>query len=102
MDKSLYKVVLKEKIFGEGLTKEDTIELFSLLDGAEACPLELVAMEHECSAMGFIAVDEAESIDYGYTESGLGNYVASILDDMNNESPNCEYTFRGISIWLSR
>lgn len=95
-------IVLREKEFTSGLTRNDVIDLFDMLDNAEAYPIELEATEHECSAMGFITPEVAELFDYNYEKSGLHDFVANILDDMENESDDCEYEFRGIKIWLSR
>lgn len=44
----------------------------------------------------------AEILNYDYQESGLNDFVAVILDDMNNESEDGTYEFRGIRIHLSR
>lgn len=100
--KMLYGIVLKEKESTYGLTRSDMIDLFNMLDNIEAFPIELEAKYHECSAMGFITPEAAELLDYDYEESGLHDFVALILDDMNKEADDCEYEFRGIKIWLSR
>lgn len=97
-----YGIVLMEKEFTNGLTKNDVIDLFDMLNDIEAYPIELEARKHECSAMGFITIEAAESLDYDYEESGLHDFIANILDDMENESDDCEYEFKGIKIWLSR
>lgn len=97
-----YGIVLREKEFTKGLTKNDVIDLFDMLYNVEAYPIELEAREHECSAMGFITPEVAELFDYDYEESGLHDFIANILDDMENESDNCEYEFNGVKIWLSR
>ena len=97
-----YGIVLKEKECMNGLTRNDVIDLFDMLDNVEAYPIELEAREHECSAMGFITPEVAELFDYDYEESGLHDFVAGILDDMERESDDCEYEFKGIKIWLSR
>lgn len=106
-----YGVVLKEKEFCDGLTVNDVNELFNLLDDSKAYPIEIYAKKHECSAMGFISVKGAETIGYDYTTDGilnargeeLHNFVANILDDMDNETDNHEYNyFNGIKIYMSR
>ena len=97
-----YEIVLMEKEAIDGLDKYSIINLFNMLSSKDAYPIELEAKEHECSAMGFISVKAAESLNYDYESSGLHDYIASILDDMNNESLNCEYKFKEISIYLSR
>lgn len=97
-----YGIVLKEKEFTSGLTRDDIIFLFDKLNNNEAYPIELEARVQECSAMGFITPEVAELFDYDYESSGLHDFIALILDDMDNESTNCEYEFRGIKIWLCR
>lgn len=97
-----YGIVLKEKEFIRGLEKNDVIDLFDKLNESEAFPIELEAKMHECSAMGFITLTAAETFDYDYKTSGLHDFISTILDNMNNETEDCEYEFKGIKIWLSR
>lgn len=105
-----YGVVLKEKEFCDGLTINDVTELFNLLDDSKAYPIEIFANEHECSAMGFISINGADTIGYDYTATNvvnsygkeLHNFIANILDDMDNETENHEYDFSGIKIYMSR
>ena len=97
-----FGIVLREKEFTDGLTRKDIIDLFDMLNNTEAYPIEFEAKEHECSAMGFITPEVAELFDYDYEASGLHDFIALILDNMNTESENCEYEFKGVSIWLSR
>jgi len=97
-----FGIALREKEGEYGLNRNDVVELFDMLGKAEAFPIELEAREHECSAMGFITVEAAESLYYDYENSGLHRFVANILDDMNNETEDCTYEFKGIKIWLSR
>ena len=98
----MYGIVLREKEFEYGLDRNDVIDLFDMLGNTEAYPIELEAREHECSAMGFIAIDAADLLDYDYERSGLHDFIANILDDMNNEEEDCSYEFKGVKIWLSR
>ena len=97
-----YGIVLKEKEFTSGLTKSDIDELFELLDGNEVYPIELEAFCSMSSAMGFIIPDAAKSFNYEYEMNGLHSFIASILDDMNNETESHEYEFHDIKIYLSR
>lgn len=97
-----YGIVLRETKIPYGLTRNDVIDLFDMLDNIEAYPIELEAREHECTAMGFITPEAAELLDYDYEESGLHDFIANILDDMDNESDDCMYEFKYIKIWLSR
>jgi len=98
----MYGLVLREKYGTDGITKADVIDLFDMLDGTEAYPIELSAYIQESSAMGFITPKAAELIDYDYDGSGLHCYIASILDDLDRENENCVYEFNRIKIWLSR
>ena len=98
----MYGLVLREKYGTEGISKNDVIDLFDMLDGIEAYPIELSAYAQESSAMGFVTPKAAEMVKYDYEGSGLRNFIASILDDMCAENENCEYEFNGIKIWLSR
>ena len=98
----MYGLVLKEKYGTDGMTKTEITDLIDMLDSNEAYPIELSAYAQESSAMGFITPNAAELIEYDYEYSGLHNYIALILDDMNREETSCEYEFKGIKIWLSR
>lgn len=51
----MYGIVLREKELTCGLSQNDVIDLFGMLNDIEAYPIELEAKEHECSAMGFIS-----------------------------------------------
>ena len=100
--KTEYNIVLKEKPLDEGLNKSEVMDLYDLLSGTDAIPIEI---QGECAtAMGFINLTDAEFMNYDYTE--LENVVKSVLNDMNNENPDCEYEVEhehGIStIYLSR
>lgn len=95
-----FGITLIEKPNVDGLTKAEVMEMYDQMDGDEAYPLEIGGSE--TSAMGFITPEAAEILDYDYQESGLNDFVAVILDDMNNESEDGTYEFRGIRIHLSR
>lgn len=97
-----YDIVLREKPFISGLTKDDVIELFSKVDGEEAYPIEIYAKYHESSAMGFITPYAASLMEYDYDESGLRDFIAEILDDMKLENELHTYEFKGLKIWLDR
>jgi len=100
--KKLYGLVLREKDSLDGLTRNDVIDLFDMLNGLEAYPIELEARHNECSAMGFITIESAETLWFDYEKSGLHDFIANILDDLNNENENCEYEYKGVSIYMSR
>ena len=95
-----FGITLVEKPNVDGLTKAEVMEMYDQMNGDEAYPLDISGCE--TSAMGFITPEAAEILDYDYQESGLNDFVAVILDDMNNESEDGTYEFRGIRIHLSR
>lgn len=98
-----YDIVLLEKPGNAGLIKTDVIDLMDMLNSLEGFPLEIGDINGNSSAMGFITPQAAEKLSYVYDqESELGQYIASILDDMNKESEDCTYTFNGLRIWMSR
>lgn len=97
-----YGIALKEKPFVDGLNRSELTELFDCLDSIEAYPLELEARNCECTAMGFITPAAADILDYDYETSGLHDFIAMILDNINNESYDCTYEFKGIMIRLYR
>ena len=87
--KSEYNIVLKEKTLDEGLTKAEICDMYDLLSGISAIPVEF---QGECStAMEFINLTDAGWMNYDYSK--LGVFVTSILNDVENESPNGEYEF---------
>jgi len=96
-----FDIVLIEKPIPNGLHIDEIIAMCKYID-AEVYPIEIYAKEQECSAMGFISASAAESLDYEYEKSGLTDFVACILDNMDNEKDDCTYTFRGIRIYLTR
>lgn len=98
--KEYFGITLVEKPNVDGLTKAEVMEMYDQMNGDEAYPLEISRCE--TSAMGFITPEAAEILNYDYQESGLNDFVAVILDDMNNESEDGTYEFRGIRIHLSR
>jgi hypothetical protein len=101
-----YDVVLKEKEGVEGLILDEIEDMMALVKDPEVFPIDLEAREHECAAMGFITTEAADCLDYDYEGSGFHDFVASILDDMENETETgeYEYTYREntISIFMSR
>ena len=103
-----YGIALIEKPGEDGLDKEDLQLLYGLVSGiysngsTQVYPIELSAREHESSAMGFITPKAAETLDFDYETSGLHDFVASILDDMEKERKDKHYQFKGIDIYLSR
>jgi hypothetical protein len=98
-----FVLVLHEKPVDEGLTRAEAWDMIDMLsESNEFLPIEIEAKAHESVAMGFIARNFADELDFDYEKSGLNDFVANILDDMNNENENCIYEFRGKHIWLTR
>lgn len=100
-----YSIALKEKPLDSGLTRAEVCDLFDMLNDTEGFPLDFEGSGSV--AMGFISAKDAEAIDYDFKAlSDLEEMIEEILSDMDNENPDCEYTFRSgdneLSIWLSR
>lgn len=100
---SLFDVVLIEKPGTEGLTKSNVVDLFDMLKETEAYPIEIGDVNGNSSAMGFITPQAAEKLQYEYDQdSELGQFISSILNDMNKEADNGVYKFKDLNIWLNR
>ena len=97
---NMFEIALLEKESSTGLLRSEVIDLFDMLDSTEAYPIEISAKSHDSVAMGWITPEAAEKLDYIY--SGLEDFVANILDDMNNETEDGRYEFNELSIYLSR
>ncbi len=97
-----YNIALLEKPLDEGLTKAEVIDLFDMLSGTSAIPIEIQA--ENSVAMGFINLTDAEFLNYDYT--GLTNKVRAILNDMDLENEGCSYEIENghghSTIYLSR
>lgn len=88
-----YGIMLREKELDGALTREEVTELFDGLNGLSAIPVEFQG--EFGAAMGFINLTDAELIDYEYgPDTELYNFIKSILDDMEEETPTGEYVFR--------
>lgn len=95
-------VALIEKPFFEGLSFLDVKGLFDLLSSDEVYPIEIQS-NCESSAMGFITSEAADKIDYAYEiNTRFANFITDILNDMENESEDHIYKYRGLKIWLGR
>ena len=94
-----YDVALIQKDGESGLTKAEVVALFDAINTDEVFPLEILAKDHECSAMGFISAQAADELfDYDY--AALSDFVAEILDDVEKETASCEYELNGARIFL--
>lgn len=96
----MYNIVLLEKEGTQALSKWEVLSLLELLKDTGVYPVELEA--YESSAIGFITSEAAEKLDYDYESSGLHNFIARILDDMELENKDGIYHFQNLSIYLSR
>ena len=98
-----FEVVLLEKPGCEGLTKSEVMDLHDMLSRPEAFPVEIGDVNGNSSAIGFITPQAAKELQYEYgQDSDLGQFVASILDDMDKESEDGTYVFKDLRIWLNR
>lgn len=99
-----FDVAFLKKTETDGLSLEEIFMLYKKLetmDGISVYPIELEAYEHECSVMGFITTKAAEKLNYDYEKTGFHTFMASIMDDMDKESPDHIYKFKGLRISLS-
>ena len=97
-----YDVALIEKPFFEGISFSEIESLFNLLLTDEVYPIEIQS-NCESSAMGFITSEAADKIDYAYeTNTYFECFVKDILDDIDKESEDHIYEYRGLKIWLGR
>lgn len=97
-----FDVMLIEKEGIRGLTKEDVASIYDALSAPEAYPIEIDNPDGESSAQGFISSKAAEKIEYDYVGSGLFPFIGGILADVNQESEDGTYEFKGLTIFLTR
>lgn len=94
-----FDIALTQKPLDSGMTKEDVIDLYDMLNEDEAFVIEI--QDENSAAMGFITCKAAEKLNYDYETSGLNAFIKNILSDSNNESDDNIYNFNGINIWLT-
>ncbi len=98
-----FEIALIEKPGCEGLTRMEVLDLHDMLSGPEAFPIEIGDVNGNSSAMGFMTPQAAEVLQYEYGQgSELGQFISSILDDMDKESEDGTYVFKDLRIWMSR
>lgn len=98
-----FDMVLIEKPGAEGLSKKEFSKIMDMVNENMVYPIEIYARRHASSSMGIITTTAAAKLEYEYgPESDLSFFIASILDDMDKESPDNIYHFKGVSIWLGR
>jgi len=76
------------KPLGEGLTKEEITDLFDMLSGIHAIPMEV--QSEGSVAMGFVNLTDAELMDYDLQP--LAAFVREIIEDTSKETEG-EYEF---------
>ena len=96
----MYDVFLIEKPLDEALTKEEIMDAMDSMNTTSYIPLEIEAIYHESSALGFLSSEAMDKLD-GDTSS-LKKFISSILDDMNLETDVGEYSFEELKIFMSR
>ena len=97
-----FALVLHEKPTCDGMTRTEVIDLIDMLGDHEFLPIEIEAKCDESIAVGFITMDFAYKLNFDYKNSGLNDFIANILEDMDNEHDDCIYTFKDCRIWLTR
>ncbi len=98
-----FEIALIEKPGCEGLTKSEVMDLHDMLSRHTAFPVEIGDINGNSSAMGFITPQAAEELQYEYgQDSELGQFISSILDDMDKESEDGTYMFKDLRIWMGR
>ena len=100
-----FDVALIEKPFFDGLSFADVLRLFSLLSIDETDEVYPIDIQSDCqsSAMGFITSEAADKIDYAHeANTCFGSFIRDILNDMDKESEDHIYEYRGLKIWLER
>ncbi len=103
MHNSYFEVALIEKPGDEGLTKAEVVKLHNMLSMPEGFPMEIGDINGNSSAMGFITPKAAEELQYEYDQSSsLGQFISSILDDMDKESEDGTYEFETLRIYIGR
>jgi len=98
-----FVLVLHEKPVDSGLTRSEAIDLIDMLNCDKFYPIQIEATLVESIAMGSVSREWFDSLDLGAGEDNqLDEFVGNIMNDMNNESEDCTYEFKGRKIWLSR
>ena len=98
--KTAFDIVLVERYGENGLTKADTMDLYDLLKGEEAYPIEIENSRGDSSVMGFLSVEAAKELEY--EEAGLRDYVRKILSGEIAEDPDGNYIYQGLDLYVAR
>ena len=98
-----FDLILIEKPGMEGLTQNDAVHIFNLLNCSEGFPIEIGEINGNSSAMGFISPTAAEKLQYEYDQtSKIGQYLSDILGDIDKEHEDCIYQYNSIRILMTR
>lgn len=100
-DLEAFGIVMIIKEGNDGLSRSEINEIMDKIGSYFVYPIELQAHFAEYAAMGFITREAAKIIDYDYEQSGLHDFIASILEDINPKHDNGIYEFKGIRIWMN-
>ena len=90
-----YDVILLERPGSEGLSCKDIIRLMQFIDLDKTYyPVEFGKANVDSAAMGFVSAEAAEILEFDYdSDSELAQFIYSILNDMEKESPDHVYEF---------
>lgn len=97
-----FDAVFMEKPIEDGLERNDINTLLDMIKDKPVFPLEIININLTSAAMGFITADAADQIDSYGQESPFGNFISSILADMDKENENGVYDFGNIKIKIVR
>ena len=91
------QLFFQRQIDDGGLYPEELRKLLNMLDyDVPLLPLEIEG--NSCIAIGFILEKAADHLNFDY--KNLFSFVREILNDVNKETPNNEYIFDGLDIFL--
>lgn len=100
-DTDMYDAILIEKQIDDGLLPREIVGIAKRFDEHEKLlPVEFKCEVSQSVAMGFITYEAADSISFDFET--LGDYITSILEDMDNESIDGIYTYDGMKICMRR
>lgn len=96
-------IALIEKYGTEGVTLDDMHRLYNMIPTEEAYLCEFDAYVVESTAIGIMTPDCAAGLGFETERnSELHAFVASILDDVDNESEGGTYDYKGYTLSLVR
>lgn len=94
-----YDVACKVLYGHEGITQEDMVNMFLMINDTEAYPIEIFAKKRECSAVCLVTPAAFGKLDYDYAKSGFCEFISNMLD----EDHGCEtLQFKDVKIWFCK